>query len=61
MKPIFQAMTLIATFFLAGCGFFGDVEEVGEPQPGHTVYRAPGGSDAGDAVATPAPQKVPGE
>ena len=58
MKTI--ALAITATFFLAGCGFFGDVEEVNE-QTGRTVYRAPGGGEPGEAVVTPAPQKVPGE
>jgi hypothetical protein len=52
---------IAATFYLAGCGFFGGVEEVGQPQTGRTVYRAHGESDIADAAATPAPQKVPGE
>jgi len=53
-------LMISATFVLSGCGLFGDVEEINE-QPRRTVYRAPGGGEPGEAVATPAPQKVPGE
>jgi hypothetical protein len=58
VKPIFRAVTLIATFFLAGCGLFGPVEEY-KTEPGRTTFR---GTEEGPVeTAAPPPQKIPGE
>jgi hypothetical protein len=56
MKSILLAIT--ATFFLAGCDWFGSAE-LYKSEPGRTVFRSP--EETGGETATPAPQKVPGE
>jgi len=60
VKRIFLAITIMATFILVSCGFFGAPEEVRQ-QPGRAIYRAPGEIVASNESPTPAPQKVPGE
>ena len=60
VKRIFHAATLIATFFLAGCGWFGPAEEY-KTESGRTTYRAAAGNPATREDVTPAPQKLPGE
>jgi hypothetical protein len=58
VKSILLVITPI--FFLAGCSWFDSAEEY-KSEPGRTIYRAPAGSEIGDAIPTPPPQKVPGE
>jgi hypothetical protein len=61
VNVVFLFFAIALTFFLASCGFFGGAEEVGQPQSGRTVYRSASDTSPDAAVATPAPQKVPGE
>jgi hypothetical protein len=60
VKRIFHAATLIATFFLAGCGWFGS-PELYQSESGRTTYRAADENPAEHPEVTPAPQKLPGE
>ncbi|MFN2540704.1 MAG: hypothetical protein ABR514_00845 [Chthoniobacterales bacterium] len=61
MNAILLFFAIPAALCLTGCGFSGATEEAGEPQAGRTMYRAPAGSEIGETIPTPAPQKVPGE
>jgi hypothetical protein len=57
VKTIVLAIT--ATFFSAGCGWFGS-PEIYKSESGRTTYRA-ADQNPTDSQVAPAPQKIPGE